>query len=45
MDATALALTLYVLIWPIIVAIVLAVIGGAFFREWAQARRDGRPMI
>jgi hypothetical protein len=38
-------LTLYVLIWPIVVAGVLFVICRAFFREWREARRDGRPLI
>ncbi|MGJ9402254.1 putative transporter small subunit [Arthrobacter sp. KK5.5] len=38
-------LTLYVLIWPVVVAGTLFVIARAFFREWAQARRDGRNLI
>nr|WP_238420937.1 putative transporter small subunit [Streptomyces taklimakanensis] len=35
----------YVLMWPVIVAGVLFVIGRAFFREWAEARRNGQRMI
>lgn len=38
-------LTLYVLIWPVLVAAVLFVIGRAFAREWACARREGRDLI
>ncbi|MDN3713467.1 putative transporter small subunit [Paracoccus cavernae] len=38
-------LTIYVLIWPAIVAIVLWVLVSAFFKEWREARRDGRPLI
>ncbi|WP_409020343.1 putative transporter small subunit [Brevundimonas vesicularis] len=40
-----LALTTYVLIWPALVAIVLAVLAKAFFADWIEARREGRPMI
>lgn len=39
------ALTLYVLIWPVIVAVVLAVIARGFISEWLNARREGRDMI
>lgn len=38
-------LTLYVLIWPVIVTAVLLVIGRAFLTEWVQARRKGRDVI
>lgn len=38
-------LTLYILIWPVIVAVVLFVLGKAFFQEFLQAKREGRPMI
>jgi uncharacterized membrane protein YdjX (TVP38/TMEM64 family) len=40
-----LLLTIYVLMWPVLVAIVLFVISRAFLREWAQSRREGRPVI
>lgn len=39
------ALTLYVLVWPALVAVVLAVIGRGFLREWLEARREGRDII
>ncbi|WP_212732690.1 putative transporter small subunit [Streptomyces oceani] len=39
------ALSAYILMWPVIVAIVLFVISRAFFREWAEARRNGEGMI
>ncbi|GAA2462121.1 MULTISPECIES: putative transporter small subunit [Agromyces] len=38
-------LTLYVLIWPVIVLGVLAVIVRAFVKEWRQAKREGRSII
>lgn len=38
-------LTLYVLIWPLIVAGVLAVLVYAFVREWLESRRDGEDII
>lgn len=38
-------LTLYVLIWPVIVAGTLFVICRAFFREWREAKREGRDII
>ncbi|MEU3096403.1 putative transporter small subunit [Streptomyces sp. NPDC006967] len=38
-------LTAYVLVWPVLVAVVLFVIGRGFLREWAEARRDGRDLI
>lgn len=38
-------LTTYVLIWPIIVSAVLLFIARAFFSEWREARREGRPLI
>ncbi|MEK8142505.1 putative transporter small subunit [Streptomyces sp. M10(2022)] len=42
---TTIALTAYILMWPVIVAGVLFVISRAFFREWAEARRNGQDMI
>ncbi|MGO3153412.1 MAG: putative transporter small subunit [Galactobacter sp.] len=38
-------LTLYVLIWPVIVAGTLFVIAKAFFKELRQAKREGRTII
>lgn len=38
-------LTVYVLMWPVLVTIVLFVISRAFIREWAEARREGRKVI
>lgn len=40
-----LVLTVYVLMWPAIVAVVMFVIGRAFIREWIQARREGRTLV
>ncbi|MGY1440049.1 putative transporter small subunit [Streptomyces reniochalinae] len=42
---STLALSVYILMWPAIVAVVLVVISSGFFREWAEARRNGRRMI
>lgn len=38
-------LTVYVLVWPIVVAGTLAVIVTAFFKELRKAKREGRPII
>lgn len=38
-------LTVYVLIWPVIVAGTLLVIARGFFKEWTGARREGRSII
>ncbi|MFE9926076.1 putative transporter small subunit [Streptomyces sp. NPDC005774] len=39
------ALSIYVLMWPVVVAVVLFVISRGFFREWLDARRNGEDMI
>lgn len=38
-------LTIYVLMWPVIVAGVMSAIARAFFTEWVAARREGRTII
>lgn len=38
-------LTIYVLIWPVIVAGVLAVLGRGFAKEALEAKREGVPLI
>lgn len=38
-------LTVYVVIWPLLTAGTLAVIVRAFYREWKQARDEGREII
>lgn len=38
-------LTIYVLIWPVIVAGVLAVLVRGFVKEVAEAKRDGEAII
>ena len=38
-------LTVYVLIWPVIVFGTLVVICRGFLRDWAEARRQGRSII
>lgn len=37
--------TFYLLMWPVVVAIIMFVIARGFFKEWAQARREGRMLI
>ncbi|WP_239456549.1 putative transporter small subunit [Nocardioides solisilvae] len=39
------ALTLYVLVWPVVVGVVLLVLSRAFVAEWLEARREGRDLI
>ena len=38
-------LTVYVLMWPLLVAGVLIVLVHAFSREWRKAREEGRPLV
>ncbi|WP_218063194.1 putative transporter small subunit [Arthrobacter sp. SDTb3-6] len=38
-------LTLYMRVWPVIVAVVLWVLGKAFIQEILTARRQGRPLV
>lgn len=45
MNWSTVLLTLYVLIWPVIVAATLTLIIRAFFKDWREARREGRSII
>lgn len=38
-------LTVYVLIWPVIVACVLFFLVRGFIKDWRTAREEGRPLI
>lgn len=42
---SALTLTAYVLMWPVIVAGVLVVIARGFLRDVRAAKKEGRPVI
>lgn len=42
---TTFFLSLYVLVWPVIVVAVLFFISRAFIQEWLQARRNGEDII
>lgn len=42
---TPILLTIYVLMWPVLVAGTLAVIVRGFVKEMAQAKRDGEAII
>ncbi|EKA60010.1 MULTISPECIES: putative transporter small subunit [Janibacter] len=39
------ALTAYVLVWPVIVAVILTIICVAFYKEWRAAKDEGRKII
>ena len=39
------ALTVYILIWPAIVAVILTVICMAFYKEYRSAKQKGRDII
>ncbi|MGB4135627.1 MAG: putative transporter small subunit [Microbacterium sp.] len=45
MELSPIALTVYVLIWPVIVAGTLAVIVRAFAKEARTAKQEGRSII
>lgn len=38
-------LTIYVLMWPVLVAVILFVIAKGFFTDWREARKEGRSII
>lgn len=38
-------LTAYTLVWPVLVATVMVVIGRGFFREWKEARDAGETLV
>lgn len=42
---STLAMTLYTLMWPLIVLAVMGVIGYAFFTDWKKARESGEDII
>lgn len=42
---TTFFLTVYVLMWPAIVAVMLYVIAHGFFKDWKQARKDGVTLV
>ncbi|MFC7403259.1 putative transporter small subunit [Citricoccus sp. GCM10030269] len=39
------ALTAYVLMWPVIVALVLFFVGRGFIRDVSESKKAGRPII
>lgn len=45
MSAGVLTLTVYTLMWPALVAIVMIAIGRAFFTEWKEARDSGIDLV
>ena len=45
MTITTLALTAYTLMWPVLVAVVMLVVGRAFYTEWKDARDSGIDLV
>ena len=45
MNWNTVLLTVYILMWPVLVAGTLTFIVRAFLRDWLQARREGRSII
>lgn len=41
----AIIISAYLLVWPLVVAVVLGVIVAAFGKEWRAARKAGRPLM
>ncbi len=42
---STITLTVYTLIWPAIVLVVMGIIGRAFISEWLAAKREGKDLI
>lgn len=42
---TTALLTFYVLMWPVIVAVVLFVIATGFYKDWKEARDKGVSLV
>lgn len=42
---TTAILTIYVLMWPAIVAVVLCVIAHGFYKDWKEAREKGVSLV
>lgn len=45
MSAGILSLTVYMLMWPVLVTIVMIIIGRGFFQEWKEARDNGVDLV
>lgn len=41
----AIILLAYILVWPVISFIVLALIWGAMYVEWRNAKKEGRDLV
>lgn len=42
---TTVLLTVYVLMWPVIVAVTLYAIAHGFFKDWKKARKEGISLV
>lgn len=38
-------LTVYALIWPVTVAVILFLISKGFYQDWREARKEGRTLV
>jgi hypothetical protein len=45
MSIATVTLTVYTLMWPALVAVVMLVIGRAFYSEWKDARDSGIDLV
>lgn len=45
MSVGVVTLTVYSLVWPVLVAVVMTVIGRSFFKEWKEARDEGISLV
>lgn len=45
MSLTTVALTVYVLMWPVLVAIMMFIIGRGFYKDWKNARDRGVDIV
>lgn len=42
---STIGLTIYALMWPVIVAVVMVIIARGFIGEWLEARRKGEDIV
>lgn len=45
MSITTVALTIYTLIWPLLVAVMMVIIGRGFYKDWKGARDKGVDIV
>ncbi|SMY12713.1 putative transporter small subunit [Brevibacterium jeotgali] len=45
MSVGIVTLTAYSLVWPVLVAVVMTIIGRSFFKEWKEAHDEGISLV